>query len=148
MVRDCHRKLYQHSTQCPAALRLFLNANPAYWCFVPMTKIEALVDNTNLTKIEEDQLWNYKNPYVVDGEIKEDLRPLSLVRWCVDHVPSPPLPYEFSLRQKLEQYEFFRHRTDQVLSPYVDLYNASIVMACKLLFIYKIRTKFYFFLLF
>ncbi|CAF1658824.1 unnamed protein product, partial [Adineta ricciae] len=32
--------LYQHSTQCSAALEIFLEENPSYWCFVP-TKVAA-----------------------------------------------------------------------------------------------------------
>ncbi|CAF5146084.1 unnamed protein product, partial [Rotaria sp. Silwood1] len=34
-------KLYQHSTQCPVAMQIFLDANPQYWRFVPMPLEEA-----------------------------------------------------------------------------------------------------------
>ncbi|CAF1575645.1 unnamed protein product, partial [Adineta steineri] len=38
-------RLYQHSARCPTALRLFLDCNPNYWCFIPMVKHEALAED-------------------------------------------------------------------------------------------------------
>ena len=33
--------LYRHSTECPAAIQMFLDQNPRYWRFVPMSDEEA-----------------------------------------------------------------------------------------------------------
>ncbi|CAF4396489.1 unnamed protein product, partial [Rotaria sordida] len=38
-------RLYQHSARCPIALRLFLECNPNYWCFIPLLVDEAAVEN-------------------------------------------------------------------------------------------------------
>ncbi|CAF1583837.1 unnamed protein product, partial [Adineta steineri] len=38
-------RLYQHSARCPAALRLFLNCNPNYLCFIPMVRYQAQAKN-------------------------------------------------------------------------------------------------------
>ncbi|CAF1575650.1 unnamed protein product [Adineta steineri] len=47
----------------------------------------------------------------------------------MNNIPSPPSNYQFSLRQKLDQREFFRNRFDLFTSRYVNLYNSAIVMA-------------------
>ena len=36
---------YQHASRCPIALRLFLDANPDYWCFIPLLWHNAQVEN-------------------------------------------------------------------------------------------------------
>ncbi|CAF4800816.1 unnamed protein product, partial [Rotaria socialis] len=33
-------RLYQHSAHCPVAIQLFLEHNPAYWCFISKSKEE------------------------------------------------------------------------------------------------------------
>ena len=40
--------LYRHSTQCPAAIQMFLDENPRYWRFVPMTVEEASRPEQNI----------------------------------------------------------------------------------------------------
>lgn len=38
-------RLYQHLAQCPVALRVFLDYNPIYWCFVPFLWEDALAES-------------------------------------------------------------------------------------------------------
>ena len=37
--------LYRHSARCFMAMQWFLDCNPHYWPFVPMTKAQAQIDN-------------------------------------------------------------------------------------------------------
>ncbi|CAF4331922.1 unnamed protein product [Adineta steineri] len=50
------------------------------------------------------------------------------VAWCMNNLPSPPSNYQYSLRQKLEQLNFFRDRSDLFTSRFLNLYNTTIVM--------------------
>ena len=131
LISDVHTKLYQHSTQCSVALQVFLKCQPAYWCFVPMTKEQVLIDDVHITAAQRNILAQYADSASIETEINEYQREMTLVRWCVNHVPAPPLNYQFSLRQKIEQYEFFRDRSDRFLSRFLDLYNAAMVIARK-----------------
>ena len=54
------------------------------------------------------------------------------VDWYIDHLPTPPTNYRFSQRQRFEQYYFFKLKLDLWTLPrQVDIYKASIVIACK-----------------
>ena len=50
----------------------------------------------------------------------------------VRDVPDVPMGYEFSIRQREEQFQFFRAKKENCVYPsdYVDLYNYSIVAVC------------------
>ncbi|CAF3797057.1 unnamed protein product [Rotaria sp. Silwood1] len=128
-IPDCQKKLYAHSKQCSIALKLFLECHPEYWCFVPVTCEQARIDNADLTVVERQYLAYYQNSPSTNCEISIYERALPLVRWCVNHVPLPPLNYTFSLRQLLEQYEFFRTKSEVTVTRFLDLYNAAIVIA-------------------
>ena len=41
ILRKDRMRLYQHSVRCPVAMQLFLDANPQYWRFVPMSSDES-----------------------------------------------------------------------------------------------------------
>ena len=41
ILRKDRMKLYQHSVRCPVAMQIFLDTNPQYWRFVPMTLEES-----------------------------------------------------------------------------------------------------------
>jgi hypothetical protein len=64
-------------------------------------------------------------------KINQFLPHSTLVRWCLNHLSPIPTPYQFSLRQKLEQLDFFKHRLDLYPSRYLDLYNVIMVMPCQ-----------------
>ena len=129
-VPDSQQHLYRHSTQCSVALNVFLTCQPNYWCFVPITTAEAMIDDTQLTMNERSILNDHgsqNNPQTVS----EYNRDSSLVHWCLAHVPLPPPNYQFSVRQRIEQYCFFRDRLDLFPSRFLDLYNAAIVIASR-----------------
>ncbi|CAF3554163.1 unnamed protein product [Adineta steineri] len=132
-VNESQRKLYQHSIECLATIERFLACHPRYWCFVPMTKEQAIIDDINLTSTERNLLAQYQMSHskynVQDSSNNTYIRSDHNASWCMNNIPSPPSNYQFSLRQKLDQREFFRNRFDLFTSRYVNLYNSAIVMA-------------------
>ncbi|UJR06545.1 hypothetical protein I4U23_010828 [Adineta vaga] len=106
-----HMKLYQHSTECPVALNMFLKCQPVYWCFVPMTKKQAVIENAHITSTENQKLIQYQiSDQLEIGQANNYLlRNPYLIRWCIDNLPS--------------------YRLDLFPTRYLDLYNATIVMA-------------------
>ena len=116
-----HMKLYQHSVRCPVAMQIFLDANPQYWRFVPMTLEESERSEQrsipSLTFTEELD-WNLRS--------REDLVVY------VEAVPKPPFGYTFSNRQIALQMFYFHKKRDRTLpNQDIDLYNATIVAVCK-----------------
>ena len=85
-----------------------------------MTKEQATLDDMNITPEELKE---------TPTENESLQRNVALVRWCVDNVPLPPPNYHFSLRQRIEQFDFFQNKLDLYPSRYLDLYNATIVIA-------------------
>ena len=115
-------KLYQHSARCPVAMQIFLDANPQYWSFTPMTIEESQQSEQQSIRhsIEfSDQLdWNVCS--------KEDCR-----RY-VEAVPKPPTGYIFSNQQILLQAQYFHRKRDKNLpNQDIDLYDATIVAVRK-----------------
>ncbi|CAF4428463.1 unnamed protein product [Rotaria magnacalcarata] len=97
-----------------------------------MTEEQALIDDDKLTATDMELLNQYRNltaTIETETETHSYQRSMTLVRWCVDHVPTPPLNYQFSFRQIIEQYTFFRNRRDRYISPHLDIYNVAIIMA-------------------
>ena len=102
LVKDA-MLLYRHSARCPAAMQMFLDVNPRYWPFVPMT-----IDLAN----EQDRI-----------------QPINLTRTII--VPPPPHGYRFSQQQQQAQLRYFQDKQDLLMpEPCLDLYNATIVAVC------------------
>lgn len=115
-------KLYQHSVRCPHAMQMFLDANPQYWRFVPMTMEES-------EKSEQQSIQGL----VFSEELDWNLRSKDDCRICVEAVPKPPSGYTFSNRQIVLQMLYFQKKRDKTLpNQDIDLYNATIVAVCKL----------------
>jgi len=114
-------KLYQHSVHCPVAMQLFLDANPQYWRFVPMTIKES-------ERVEQKFI---QSPHLSD-EIDWNLRSKEDCFICVEAVPKSPTGYTFSNRQISLQTQYFHKKRDKILpNEDIDLYNATIVAVCK-----------------
>ncbi|CAF1382322.1 unnamed protein product [Adineta steineri] len=132
-ISESHTKLYQHAIQCPVTIEMFLKIHPRYWCFVPMTREQAIIDDMNLTSTERNLLVQYQMSHseynVQENSCNTYQRSDNNASWCMNNGPSAPLNYQFSLRQKLDQWEFFRDRSDIFTSRYINLYNPTIVMA-------------------
>ena len=85
--------------------------------------------NVHLENLSDDGLNSFE---IINNEFRSD----DIVNWCINHVPRPPVCYRFSKRQQYEQYHFFKAKLDCAsLSRQLDIYQATIVLACNL-FIY------------
>ncbi|CAF1457059.1 unnamed protein product [Rotaria sordida] len=129
-------KLYQHSTQCPIAMQIFLDANPQHWRFVPMT-------------LEESERSERKMipPYTFSEEISWTIRSKEDTQIYVETVPKPPKGFTFSNRQIMLQTQYFHKTQDRTLpNQDIDLYNATIVAVlpetCTDMFLYIIESLF------
>lgn len=120
--------LYQHAARCPAVLKIFLDSNPKYWCFIPVLRSEA--EKIDLSYLGPDCDIDIEKHRVVRNTITVD-RVFSMT---LRRVPTPPEPYEFSYLQRQQQYSLFH----EILSlpkyepPYsaVDLYKMKTVAVC------------------
>ncbi|CAF3752400.1 unnamed protein product [Rotaria sp. Silwood1] len=116
LVKD-RMKLYQHSARCPVAMQIFLDANPQYWRFVPMTLEES--------QRPEQQIVQ---SLVISDELSHHLRTRRDCEICVEAVPKPSKGYTFSNRQIMLQTQYFHKLQDKTLpNQTIDLYNATIV---------------------
>ncbi|CAF1439543.1 unnamed protein product [Rotaria sordida] len=110
-------RLYQHSAQCPIALQIFLDANPQYWCFIPMQIEEA--------QTSEEQIIERAN---LSNQADLNRRSKHETHIYVESIPKPPNTYVFSNRQIELQSEYFHYKKDKILpNRDIDLYNATIV---------------------
>ncbi|CAF3589104.1 unnamed protein product [Rotaria socialis] len=99
--------LYKHTIQCSAAVQMFLNSNPLYWCFVPMTITDA------------DQYDMYACS--IKREIVDD-------QYQINDIPKPPSGYKFSKRQIEQQMEFFQKKLyNEPIYDRVPLHNAQVI---------------------
>ncbi|CAF4806483.1 unnamed protein product, partial [Rotaria sp. Silwood1] len=129
-------KLYQHSARCPVAMQIFLDANPQYWRFVPMT----------LEESQRPEQQSIEQP-VISDEPNWTLRSKGDCRVCVEAVPKPLNGYTFSNRQIMLQTQYFHKLRDKTLpNQDIDLYNASIVAvlpeSCSDMFRFTIESLF------
>lgn len=121
VVSKDRMKLYQHSARCPMAIQIFLDANPQYWRFVPMTMAEST--QLNQTWMDRSLLANDLNPSTRTRE--------ECVQ-AVNALPQPPSGLTFSNRQVFLQTQFFLEKRDhQLPNHHIDLYDATIVAVCK-----------------
>ncbi|CAF1465715.1 unnamed protein product [Adineta steineri] len=110
--------LYQHSSRCPDALQLFLDYNPAYWCFVPMKSMKI---NMTYTPIEQAS-------FVCASNETSWSRTDDEVLLLIENLPKPLLDFQFSADQYQQQTHFFKSLQDfNVPRDHVDLYNADII---------------------
>ena len=123
-------RLYQHAARCPAALRLFLDCNPDYWCFIPLLWHNAQVEN-----IAYLQERSSSSTRIVDLDVTNVIAIATNgnheVTDSLNRVPLTPIRYAFSYQQRQQQRLFF----EQFLSlpidqlPYfpVDLHKVAII---------------------
>lgn len=120
--------LYRHSARCSVAMQWFLDCNPHYWPFVPITKEQARIDNESYvlpSSIPTDPTsTNITAPY-----IRSDLEAGTCL---TDLPPFSSNDYTFSTRQCAEQFQIFKNERNLLLpNNDLDLYNATIIAVCK-----------------
>ncbi|CAF1534303.1 unnamed protein product [Rotaria sordida] len=118
-------RLYQHSSRCPIALRLFLDCNPSYWCFIPLSCDEQATENTVDLQGTSDTN-SVSVPVIANGVVNNP----RVIQYCI-RVPSPPAAYVFSDGQLQQQHSFFEQMVASPIQqlPYVkiDLYRMAII---------------------
>ena len=127
-------RLCQHAARCPAALRLFLDANPDYWCFIPLLWHDAQAEN-----IAYLQERSSSSTRIVDLDSANIIAITTIgnhrVTNCLDRVPLTPAAYAFSYEQKRQQRSFFAQflplPVDQLPYTPVDLYKMAIIAVRK-----------------
>lgn len=111
--------LYRHSTECPAAIQMFLDENPRYWRFVPMSNEEAS---------RPEQAIHMSTMDLKGADVQDHHK----IELFIRNVPAPPPNFRFSSRQYHLQYAFFKsQRNLDVPKVHLDLYNAKIVAVRK-----------------
>ena len=121
MLAKDRMRLYRHSSLCSTAMQLFLDRHPRYWCLVPRKVSEVERDDD-----DDDDDAALKLP--LNSATRTDAEANEL---C-DHLPRPMAGYQFSRRQRQQQWSFFKSKSDLIpLSVEFDLYHAAIVIVCK-----------------
>ena len=127
-------RLYRHAARCPAALRLFLDCNPDYWCFIPLLWHDAQAEN--IAYLQERSSSSSK---IVDLDLANIIAIATIgnhrVTDCLDRVPLAPARYTFSYEQRQQQRLFFERflplPVDQLPYSPVDLYKVAIIAVRK-----------------
>ena len=115
--------LYRHVARCPNAMQIFLNFNSIYWCFIPITIDEAVEQNRNYMLPSSLVLLDTIYPTSIrsrDGQLIPetfDRRSDETVRSCMRNLPSVPLGYTFSMRQRVKQFQYFKAKLDCKIKP-------------------------------
>ncbi len=121
--------LYRHSIECQSAIQMFLDENPRYWRFVPMTNEEADQAEENIVIATMD----FKST-----DIKDDEK----IKLFIKNLPPPPPDYRFSMRQYYLQYAYFKSRRhESIPNEHLDLYNAKVIAVCKCFLLQKSFSK-------
>lgn len=146
-------RLYQHSARCPVALRSFLDCNPDYWCFIPLTLNDAVVENMAHFRSRPTTVLSLSSPsssataapapatttYEIDPELDNIVAMGAIdnhrVTHYLLHLPQPPASYAFSYPQRKKQGLFFEQCLSLPInqpsySP-LDLYQVKIIAVRK-----------------
>jgi hypothetical protein len=120
--------LYRHSARCPIAMQWFLDGNPHFWPFVPMTHEQAKIGNENYV-VPTTVPMDPTSPFVTKSDTRSDL---DAGLFLTDLPPLPSDKYTFSTRQCVEQFQMFKNQRNRLLvNPHLDLYNATIIAVRK-----------------
>lgn len=131
--------LYKHAARCPWTIQIFLNFNPVYWRFVPITVNEAIEQNRHYVLPSSLILLDLINPTSIGSKDRRAIpatantRCDETVRSCMRHIPQVPSGYTFSTRQRTQQFQYFKDKLDMKTKQdeYIDLFNVAIIAVCK-----------------
>ncbi|CAF1484015.1 unnamed protein product [Rotaria sordida] len=158
-------RLYQHSARCPKALRLFLDYNPQYWCFIPLLVDEAGAENEAYVQERTPCSTSFNEAAAAAATTTTRTTNAELnvvldmvcrmhrnrkVASCLQQVPLAPAKYVFSYDQREEQCLFFEQflasDVDQLPYSVVDLYKVAVIAVlpdnCSIILRYLIETLF------
>ena len=137
LVKD-RMLLYRHAARCPWAMQLFLRHNPIYWCFVPVTSDQVIEHNRHYVLPESLVLHDTVNPTSIGSKRRYDIQATAeiradeTVRSCMRQIPPLPAGYTFSIRQRVEQFGYFKNQLDLKIKPdqSTDLFNVALIAVC------------------
>ena len=121
--------VYKHSAHCSAAIQMFVDCNPQYWCFVPMPRIEAQKQNLTAGLAADSTIFDSRSTSLLTSQTRRDQEASTYMH----HLPAVPSEnYAFSAWQRSKQLQTFKHKRD-CLTPniHLDLYDAAIVTVRK-----------------
>lgn len=98
-----------------------------------MTKANADVDDQKYEN-QQDLIKTESTLSNTISIVSDYERSSDSIRWCIDNLPTPPVNYRFSKRQREKQYDFFRYRSELYPTRLLDMYYGTIVVACMFLF--------------
>ena len=121
--------LYKHSARCSSAIQMFLDCNPQYWCFVPMSKAVAQEEILASHSPSDHIRLRPTSTSVSDLHTYHDKEASSYVH----HLPPMPSEnYTFSFKQRTKQFQIFKNKLHHLIpNSHLDLYNATIFVVCK-----------------
>ena len=125
-------RLYQHAARCPIALRLFLDGNPDYWCFIPLLWHDAQAENIAYL---QERSFSSTSSKIVDLDVTNVIAIATnsnhQVTDSLNRVPLAPARYTFSYEQRQQQRLFFEQflplPIDQLPYSPVDLHKVAII---------------------
>jgi hypothetical protein len=131
--------LYRHACRCPNAIQIFLNFNPIYHCFIPITMQKATEQSRNYVLPSSLVLHDSINPTSIGSRDRRfvsgaaNIRSDESVRTCIRQIPSVPPGYTFSIRQRVEQFQYFKNNLDikTKQDKTMDLFNVAVIAVCK-----------------
>lgn len=131
--------LYRHAARCPSAIQIFLNFNSIYQCFIPITINETTEHSQNFIVPSSIVLFDLINPTSIGSKDREaipatmDTRSDEETRSCMRRIPVPPPGYTFSIRQRIQQFQYFKNKQDikPKQNESIHLFNAAIIALCK-----------------
>ena len=138
-IRKDRMSLYKHAARCPWTIQLFLQYNPSYWRFIPVTINEAMQHDRNYVLPKHLILHDNVNPTSIGSRNRYDIqktqntRSDEQVRTCMRQIPPLPTGYTFSIRQRIEQFQYFKNLSDTKvkLNGSIDLFNVAVIAVCK-----------------
>lgn len=120
--------LYRHSARCPIAMQSFLDCNPQFWSFVPLTFEEAQLDNANY-QMDPSLPIDPVSTTTDNDQLRSDFE---AGIFLTDLPALPSKNYTFSNRQCAEQFRLFKNKQNRLLiNADLNLYHATIVAVCK-----------------
>lgn len=131
--------LYRHAARCPCTIQIFLDFNPNYACFIPITDAEATQKNRNFVLPASLVLHDAINPSSIGSKNREAIpttattRSDETVRSCIRNIPPVPQGYAFSMQQRVQQFQYFKAKQDDKFNQnkFVDLFNVAIIAVCE-----------------
>ena len=138
LVKD-RMLVYKHAARCPWTIQIFLNFNPVYECFIPMTITEAGQKNRKYVPPSSLVFHDVVNPTSIASKDREAIvgsattRSDEMVRSCMRNIPLVPPGYTFSTRQRIQQFQYFKAKHDIKIGqdPTIDLFNVAIIAVCE-----------------